>query len=94
MSHYRQRLTYPQQPRGFLNIQTGYNPRMRQPHYPQPRGTQPLGVRGSSPVDTDVTFMREEYVTGQPNSRAGPQPGKTGRNTVMLVRIRHRQGSR
>ena len=62
-----------------MNMPAGYNPRMRQPHYPQPRGPQPLGVRGSNPIDTDVTFMREEYVAGQPNSRAGPQPGRQGR---------------
>lgn len=57
---------------------------MRQPQYPQPRGAQPQGVRGSNPVDTDVTFMREEYVTGQPNSRAGPQSSKTGMKECIL----------
>ncbi|KAK7107681.1 hypothetical protein V1264_015563 [Littorina saxatilis] len=73
----RQRLTYPGQPRNFLNVGPGYNPRMRQPHYPQPRGAQPQGVRSMNPVDNDVTFMREEYVAGQPNNRAGAQPGVT-----------------
>ncbi|KAL8599116.1 hypothetical protein ACOMHN_007832 [Nucella lapillus] len=72
----RQRLTYPQ-PRNLL---TGYSPRMRQPY--QPRGAQPMSVRppSANPVDTDIAFMREEYVAqpGQTASSSANQSGYQG----------------
>ncbi|XP_076466179.1 uncharacterized protein LOC143297647 [Babylonia areolata] len=86
----RQRLTYPQSPR---NILAGYSPRMRQPY--QPRGAQPMPVRApsaanpGSTVDTDVAFMREEYVAqpGQAGSssanQAGYQPPYQGQQALQ-----------
>lgn len=75
----RQRLSYPGQPRNYMNY-----PRARQP-FPQTHGPVPVGqpvpvghaIRGQNPVDMDITFMREEYVAGQPRPPlpAGQQPG-------------------